>query len=76
MTCPIPVPDYAVLITPIGDGRSFELRIRELLVNVRTADLAEGWRLMQERKQEVIDCALAAGLIEEMPPALPLPPPV
>jgi hypothetical protein len=71
MTRQQPEADYAVLVTKLGQG--CELQIRELLVSVRADDLAEGWRLIQERKQEVIDCARAAGLTEELP--LPLPPP-
>lgn len=71
MTCPQPATDYAVVVTKLEHG--YDLRIRELLVNVRALDLAEGWRLVQQRKQEVIDCALSAGLAEELPP--PLSPP-
>jgi hypothetical protein len=66
-------PNYAVLVTDFGDRRGFELRIRELLVIVRTHDLAEGWRLAQARKREVIDRARSAGLIDELPS--PQPPP-
>ena len=73
MTCETLDPNYAVLVTDLGRLRGFELRIRELLVIVRTGDLAEGWRLVQARKQEVIDCARSAGLIDELP--LPEPPP-
>jgi hypothetical protein len=73
MTCQSLEPNYAVLATKLGDRRGFELRIRELLVIVRSDDLAEGWRLVQARKQEVIDCARSAGLIDELPS--PLPPP-
>ena len=73
MTCESLEPNYAVLVTNLGSHRGFELRIRELLVIVRTNDLAEGWRLVQAQKQEVIDCARSAGLIDELP--LPQPPP-
>jgi hypothetical protein len=66
-------PNYAVLVRTLGGHRGFELRIRELMLIVRTDDLAEGWRLIQARKQEVIDCARSAGLNGELPS--PLPPP-
>lgn len=64
--------DYAVVVTRLGRG--IELRIRELLISVRADDVAEGWRLIQERKHEMIDCARAAGLIDELPRPLPPPP--
>jgi hypothetical protein len=63
--------DYAVVVTNLGHG--FELQIRELLISVRAGNVAEGWRLIQERKQEVLDCARSAGVIDELPS--PLPPP-
>ena len=71
MTRQQPETDYAVVITKL-DGE-FELRIRELLISVRSDDVAEGWRLIQERKREVIDCARSAGILDELP--LPQPPP-
>ena len=72
MTRQQPETDYVVVITKLGDG--FELQIRELLISVRAGTLANGWALIQERVQEVIDCARSAGVIDEMPSALPPPP--
>lgn len=63
--------DYPVIVNSRPDG--FELCIRELLVVVRAHDLAEAWRLLLERRQEVIDCASAVGLLDELPSPYPLP---
>jgi hypothetical protein len=72
MTRQQPETDYAVVITKLDDG--FELQIRELLISVRAGTLADGWVLIQERVQEVIDCARSAGVSDELPSPLPPPP--
>ena len=63
---------YPVLVTRRADG--FELRIQELLVIVFATSLDDGWRLVLERKQQVIDCATAAGLLYQVPAPGPLRP--
>lgn len=63
---------YPVVVTTRPDG--FELCIRELLVIVRAPTLTEGWRLLLERRQEVVDCASAAGLLDQLPAPYALPP--
>jgi hypothetical protein len=55
---------YPVLVTRRADG--FELRIQELLVIVFATNLNDGWRLVLERKQQVIDCATEAGLLDQV----------
>ena len=63
---------YPVLVTRRADG--FELRIEELLVIVFATNLNDGWRLVLERKQQVIDCAMAAGLLDQVTAPAPLRP--
>jgi hypothetical protein len=61
-----------VLITRYTDG--FELRIQELLIIVFARNLDHGWKQLAELKRQVIDCATAAGLVDEIPAPGPLPP--
>jgi hypothetical protein len=63
---------YPVLITAYAGG--FELRIRELLVIVRTPDLADGWRQLRARLAEVIDMAAEIDALDQLPEPAPLPP--
>ena len=56
---------YPVLVTKRPDG--FELRIEELLVIVFARTLEDGWRQILERKRQVLDCAEAVGLLDEIP---------
>ena len=72
MTLNQPGISYAVLVTKLDRG--FEFRIRELLLTVRADHLSEGWRLLLDRKREIINWVRAAGLLDELPPAEPPPP--
>jgi hypothetical protein len=63
---------YPVIVTRRVDG--YELSIRELLVTVRARTVSEGWKLLIERRQEVMEWAVAAGLLDELPAPQPLPP--
>jgi hypothetical protein len=58
--------NYPILVTE-KDG-AFELRIRELLLVVRGADLQQAYDELMRRKHEVVDGARAVGALDELPP--------
>ncbi len=66
MAEPQPDLDYPVLVTEREGG--FELRIRELLLVVRGADLQQAYEELIRRKREVLDGAKAVGALDELPP--------
>lgn len=72
MTDPQHSTNYPVMIIRRADG--YELRIRELLLSVRSSDLQQAYDRLIAKKQEVINWAIAAGTLDEVPPPRPLPP--
>lgn len=61
----LPDTDYPVLVT--RRGGIYDLRIRELLLIVRSADLQSAYEEVIARKREVIVSAQAVGAVDELP---------
>lgn len=61
-------------VTIIERAGGYELRIRELLLSVRSSDLQQAYDRLIAKKLEIINSAIAVGTLDEVPPSLPLPP--
>jgi hypothetical protein len=71
MAKPQSEPNYAVLVAEVPGG--FVLRVRELLLTVRAANLHDAYELLRHDRQEILDLMRSMDAIDELP--LPLPSP-